>query len=63
MDYPGRVGTLYYLLFATKNPKVATMARKMFGQAKKSRHDGQMSLMDEDQLTAAISVFEPEGAS
>lgn len=60
MDYPGRVGTLYYLLLATKNTNIAGMARKMFGEAKQQKYDGQLSMFGTDELTAHISMFEPE---
>lgn len=60
MDYPGRVGTLYYLLLATKSSKIAEMARKMFGEAKRQRYDGQLSIFGTDELTADISMFQPE---
>jgi three-Cys-motif partner protein len=60
MDYPDRVGTLYYLLFITKNRKIANMARKMFGEAKKQKFNGQLSIWGTDQLTADITFFSPE---
>jgi len=63
MDYPGRSGTLYYLLFVTKNRRIADMARDMFGRAKKQDHDGQLRLLTTDQLTADIAFFAPGGAA
>jgi len=63
MDYPDRVGTLYYLLFVTKNRKIADMARKMFGGAKKQNYAGQLRLGDTEQFTAEITFFAPDGAA
>lgn len=63
MDYPGRVGTLYYLLFVTKNKKIADMARVMFGAAKKQNYDGQLRLGDTEQFTAEITFIAPDGAA
>lgn len=63
MDYPNRVGTLYYLLFVTRDKKIADMARGMFGEAKKQGYGGQLCMWDTVQLTAEITFFAPEGAA
>lgn len=60
MDYPDRAGTLYYLLFVTKNKEIGEMARGMFGESKKQGFDGQLCLWSSEQLKAQISWFLPE---
>jgi three-Cys-motif partner protein len=60
MDYPDRAGTLYYLLFATKNKDIADMARGMFGESKKQDFNGQLRLWSSEQLKAQISWFPPK---
>ncbi|MBE0418270.1 MAG: three-Cys-motif partner protein TcmP [Coriobacteriia bacterium] len=63
MDYPDRAGTLYYLLFVTKNKDIADMARGMFGESKKQDFSGQLCFWSSEQLKAQISWFPPKDSA